>query len=89
LLRDPVLKLVFSAEKSAPNHLGIYHDKYRPDNASRSPHWYDLCDPDHKECVKSPPIGKAWYDPIPELIDEIEALELASRNKEQGCFPPT
>jgi hypothetical protein len=46
-----------------------------------------LCDPDHKEYVKSPPIGKAWYDTIPELIDEIEALERASRNKEQRQFP--
>jgi hypothetical protein len=69
LLRDPALKLVFSAEKSAPNHLGIYHDKYRPDNASRSLHCCYLCDPEHKECIKSPPIGKAWYDTIPELID--------------------
>ena len=46
-----------------------------------------MCDPDHKECVKSPPIGKAWYDTIPELIDEIEALERASRNKEQRQLP--
>ena len=38
-------------------------------------HCYHLCDPDHKECVKSSPIGKARYDTIPELIDEIEALE--------------
>jgi hypothetical protein len=86
LLRDPALKLVFFAEKSAPNHLGIYHDTYRPDDASRSLHCYYLCDPDHKECVKSPPIGKAWYDTIPELIDKIEALELASRKKEQRQF---
>ena len=46
-----------------------------------------MCDPDHKECVKSPPIGKAWYDTVPELIDEIEALERASRNKQQRQFP--
>ena len=39
------------------------------------------------ECVKSPPIGKAWYDTIPELIEEIEALERATRNKEQRQFP--
>jgi len=81
------LKLVFSAEKSAPNHLGIYHDTYRPDDASRSLHCYYLCDPDHNEYVKSPLIGKACYDTIPELIDEIEALERASRNKEQRQLP--
>jgi hypothetical protein len=32
-------------------------------------------------------IGKARYDTIPELIDEIEALERASRNKEQRQLP--
>jgi hypothetical protein len=31
-------------------------------------------------------VGKAWYDTIPELIGEIEALERASRNKEQRQF---
>jgi hypothetical protein len=28
LLRDPVLKLDIAAEKSAPNHFGIYHDTW-------------------------------------------------------------
>ena len=56
-------------------------------NSRRRTHCYYLRDPDHKEYVKSPPIGKAWYDTIPELIDEIEALERASRNKEQRQFP--
>jgi hypothetical protein len=48
-----------------------------------------LCDPERKECVKSPPIGKAWYDTIPELIDEIEALECLTRqqSKEQIQLP--
>jgi hypothetical protein len=32
-------------------------------------------------------VGKAWYDTFPELIGKIEALERASRNKEQRQFP--
>ena len=39
------------------------------------------------ECVSSPPVGKAWYDTIPQSIDEIQALERATRNKEQRQFP--
>jgi hypothetical protein len=38
-----------------------------------------LCDPDSKECVNSPPVGKAWYDTIPQIFDEIQALERATR----------
>jgi hypothetical protein len=87
LLRDPAFKLDIQVDKSAPNHFGIYHDTYRPDDANRSLHCYYLCNPDHKECVKSPPVGKAWYDTIPELIGEIEALERASQSKEQRQFP--
>jgi hypothetical protein len=86
LLKDPALKLDIQADKSAPNQFGIYHNTYRTRGANRS-HCYYLGDPDHKECVKSPPIGKAWYDTIPELIGEIESLERASRNKEQRQFP--
>ena len=87
LLKDPALKLDIRADKSAPNHFGIYHDTYRPRHTNRKTQCYYLCDPDGKESVKSPPVGKAWYDTFPELIGEIEALERASRNKEQRQFP--
>jgi len=56
-------------------------------DGNRRTHCYYLCDPDGNECVNSPPVGKVWYDTIPELIDEIQALERASRNKEQREFP--
>ena len=87
LLKDPALKLDIWADKSAPNHFSIYHDTYRPRHTNRETQCYYLCDPDGKESVKSPPVGKAWYDTFPELIGEIEALERASRNKEQRQFP--
>jgi hypothetical protein len=32
-------------------------------------------------------VGKVWYNTIPELIDEIQALECASQNKEQRELP--
>jgi hypothetical protein len=32
-------------------------------------------------------VGKAWYDTIPQKLDEIQALERATRNKEQRQFP--
>jgi hypothetical protein len=32
-------------------------------------------------------VGTAWYDTVPQLIDEIQALERASRNKEQRELP--
>jgi hypothetical protein len=83
LLRDPALKLDIKAEKAAPNQFGIYHDTYRPDNAKRSLHCFYLCNPDGNECVISPPVGKKWYDTIPEVIAEIQALERATWNKEQ------
>ena len=86
LLKDPALKLDIVAEKSAPNQFGIYHDTYRQRKANRS-HCYYLCDPDGKECVNSPPVGKAWYNTIPQKLDEIQALERATRNKEQRQFP--
>ena len=82
LLRDPALKLVFSAKKSAPNHLGIYHDTYRPDNASRSLRCYYLCDLEHKQCVENPPIGKVWYDTIPEHKD----LFIEKRARTKRCM---
>jgi hypothetical protein len=88
LRKDPALKLDIEAEKSAPNQFGIYHDTYRPRrDGSRKTHCYYLCDPDGKERVNSPPVGKAWYDTIPQKLDEIQALERATRNKEQRQFP--
>jgi hypothetical protein len=91
LLKDPALKLDMKAEKSVPNQFGIYHDTYRPrrDDANRRvAHCYYLCDPDGNKCVNSPPVGK-WYDTVPQSFDEeIQALERASRNKEeQRQFP--
>jgi hypothetical protein len=65
LLKDTALKLDIDVEKSAPNQFGIYHNMYRPSVANRKMHLYYLCDPDRKECVNSPPVGKAWYDTIP------------------------
>ena len=88
MLKDPALKLDMKAEKSAPNRYGIYHDTYRPKESKRRNHCYYLCDPDGNEHVNSPPVGKAWYNTIPEIADEIQALERASRNKEQRQFPP-
>ena len=82
LLKGSALKLDIDAEKSASNQFGIYHDEYRPkaqDANRRRTHCYYLCDPDSKECVNSPPVGKAWYDTIPQIFDEIQALERATR----------
>ena len=85
LLKDPALKLDMKAEKSVPNQFGIYHDTYRPrrDDANRRvAHCYYLCDPDGKECINSPPVGKVWYDTIPsipELQKECEALVRSTR----------
>jgi len=88
LRSDPALKLDIEAEKLAPHHYGIYHDTYWPRvGGSRKTHCYYLCDPDGKERVNSPPVGKAWYDTIPQKLDEIQALERATRNKEQRQFP--
>ena len=87
LLKDPALKLDIDAEKSAPNQFGIYHNTYRPSDANRKIHFYYLCDPDGNGCVKSPPLGMAWYDTVPQLIDKIQALECATRNKERRELP--
>jgi hypothetical protein len=91
LRKDPALKLDIKGEKSTPNQFGIYHDTYRPrrDDANRQKtHCYYLCDPAN-DCVINPPVGKKWYDTIPQVIDEeIQALERATRNKEQRQFPP-
>ena len=88
LLKDPALKLDMKAEKLAPNQFGIYHDTYRPKDTKRRNHCYYLCDPDCNEYLNSPPVGKAWYNTIPQMHDEIQALERATRNKEQRQFPP-
>jgi hypothetical protein len=86
LLKDPTLKLDIKAEKLAPNQFGIYHDTYRPLDTKRKTQCYNLCDPGN-ECVISPSVGK-WYDTVPKTFDEeIQALERASRNKEQRQFP--
>ena len=90
LLRDPSLKLDIKAEKSAPNQFGIYHDTFRPkrNDGNRQPsHCYYLCDPNANECVINPPVGKKWYDTIPQVTDEIQALGCATRNKEERQFP--
>jgi len=88
LLRDPALKLDMKAEKLAPNTFGIHYDTYRPRDTKRKTQCYYLCDPDCKEYVNSPPVGKAWYDTIPDIFDEMQALECATRKKEQRQFPP-
>jgi hypothetical protein len=88
LLRDPALKLDMKAEKSSPNQFGIYYDTYRPRDTNKQNQCYYLCDPDCNEYVNNPPVGKAWYDTIPNTFDEIQALERATRNKEQRQFPP-
>ena len=89
LLRDPALKLDMKAEKSSPNQFGIYYDTYRPRDTNKQNQCYYLCDPDCNEYVNNPPVGKAWYDTIPQTFDEeIQALERATRNKEQRPFPP-
>jgi hypothetical protein len=60
LLRDSILKLDIAVEKSSPNEFGIYHDAYRPWDANnrKSLHCYYLCNPEHKECVKSSPVAQ-------------------------------
>jgi hypothetical protein len=88
LLKDPALKLDIEAEKSAPNQFGIYHDKYRPKDANTRAHCYYLCDPESKECVKSPPVGKPWFESVPQVFDdELQALGSATRNQENRQFP--
>ena len=32
-------------------------------------------------------MGKKWYDTIPQVTDEIQALGCATRNKEERQFP--
>jgi hypothetical protein len=32
-------------------------------------------------------VGKKWYDTIPDMVDEIQALERASRNQQQRELP--
>ena len=89
LLKDPAFKLDIKAEKSAPNQFGIYHDVYwpkGPTNTKKITHCYFLCDPGN-ECVINPPVGKKWYDTIPDMVDEIQALERASRNQQQRELP--
>jgi hypothetical protein len=77
LLKDPALKLDIKAEKSATNQFGIYHDRYQPwrnDENRTKTHCYYLCDPGN-ECVLNPPVGKKWYDTVPQTFDEeIQAL---------------
>jgi hypothetical protein len=35
------------------------------------------------ECVISPPVGKKWYDTVPQTFDEeIQALECTTKKKE-------
>jgi hypothetical protein len=87
LLKDPALKLDIRAEKSSHNQFGNYYDTYRPRGTNKKTQCYYLCDPDCKEGVSSPLAEKAWYGTISELIDEIQALERATRNKEQRQFP--
>ena len=89
LLKDPALKLDMQAEKSAPNQLGIYHDTYRPKETKRRNHCYYLCDPDGNDHVNtSSSLGKAWFTTIPDMMDDIQALERATHNKERRHFPP-
>jgi len=87
LQKDPALTLDIKAEKSAPNQFGIYYDTYRARGATRS-HCYYLCDPGGKECVKSPPVGKPWFESVPQgFDDELQALERATRNQSQRQLP--
>ncbi|KAI2496096.1 hypothetical protein MHU86_18422 [Fragilaria crotonensis] len=89
LLKDPALKLDMQAEKSAPNQFGINYDTYCPkDTTKRRNHCYYLCDPNGNDHVQSPSLGKAWFATIPDMMDDIRALECATRNKEQRQFPP-
>jgi hypothetical protein len=88
LLKDPALKLDMQAEKSAPNQFGIYYDTYRPKDTKQRNHCYYLCDPNGNDHVQSPSLGKAWFATIPDMMDDIRALERATRNKEQRQFPP-
>ena len=78
------------AEKSAPNQFGIYYDTYRPKDTKRRNHCYYLCDPNGNDHVQSPSLGKAWFLTIPEIMDDIRALERATgtRKKGQRHFPP-
>jgi hypothetical protein len=88
LLKDPAFKLDIAAEKSAPNRFGIYRDTYRPRDTNKRTYCYYLCDPNGEECVKSPPVGKKWYDTLPEdFAKEMQALERATRNQEQRQLP--
>jgi hypothetical protein len=90
LLKDPVMKLDIQADKLSSNHFGIYNDTYRPGDTNKKTQCYYLCDPNGKECVRSPPVGKAWYETLSSqmVLNEIQALERATRNKEQKQFPP-
>jgi hypothetical protein len=90
LLKDPAMKLDIQADKSLSNHFGIYNDTYRPGDTNKKTQCYYLCDPNGKECVRSPPVGKAWYETLSSqmVLDEIQALECATRNKERKQFPP-
>jgi hypothetical protein len=87
LQKDPALKLDILAEKLAPNQFGItYHDPYWPTRRGNGRlHCCYLCDPDGNECVNYPWVGMAWYDTVPQLDSEIQALERATCpvNKEQ------
>jgi hypothetical protein len=76
LLNDPaLLKLDIKAEeKLALNQFGICHDTYRQRDEKGRIHCYYLCDPGN-ECVVNPQVGKKWYDTIPRVIHEIQALE--------------
>jgi hypothetical protein len=87
-LKDPALKLDMQAEKSAPNQFGIYDDTYRPKNTKRRNHCYYLCDPNGNDHVQSTSLGMAWFTTIPEMMDDIRALERATQSKEQRQFPP-
>ena len=91
LQKDPALKIDILAEKLAPNQFGIYHDTYRSTRGGNGRlHCYFLCDPDGNECFNHLPVGMAWYDTVPQLDSEIQALERATHqaNKERRQFPP-
>ena len=89
LLKDLALKLDMQAIKSAPNQFWIYHDTYRPKDTKQRNHCYYSCDPDGNDHVQSTSLGKAWFTTIPEeMMDDIRALERATRHKEQRKFPP-
>ena len=49
---------------------------------------YYLCDPGGKECVKSPPVGKPWFESVPQVFDdELQALERVTWNQSQRQLP--